>query len=64
MVEIMKLYVGFFNSNWILLAILWVLIIILARTKMEMHWLDIKIPSLLFSLWGIFWLISLIVNEV
>jgi hypothetical protein len=50
----MQVYVNFFNNNWILLAILWVLVIILARTKMEMHWLDIIIPFLAFALWGIF----------
>lgn len=47
-------YVTFFNSHWILLAILWVLIIILARTKMEMAWLDIIVPGIAFILWGIF----------
>lgn len=50
-------YVHFFNANWIYLAILSVLVIILARTKMEMAWLDIIIPSVAFSLWGIFALI-------
>lgn len=53
----MQVYVNFFNNNWILLAILWVLVIILARTKMEMYWLDIIIPSLAFILWGVFALI-------
>ena len=33
----MQEYVNFFNKNCILLAILWVLVIILARTKMEMY---------------------------
>jgi hypothetical protein len=32
-------------------------LIILARTKMEMYWLDIWIPLVAFVLWGIFWLI-------
>ena len=50
----MQDYVDFFNNNCVLLAILWVLVIILARTKMEMHWLDIIIPSLAFALWRIF----------
>lgn len=53
----METYVSFFNSHWILLCILWVLLIILARTKMEMHWLDIIIPGIAFVLWGIFALI-------
>lgn len=53
----METYVSFFNSHWILLGILWVLLIILARTKMEMHWLDIIIPGTAFVLWGIFALI-------
>lgn len=46
-------YVQFFNENWILLAILWVILIILARTKMEMYWLDIVIPLICFLTWGI-----------
>lgn len=46
-------YVQFFNENWILLAILWVILIILARTKMEMYWLDIIIPLIGFLTWGI-----------
>lgn len=50
----MQDYVDFFNNNCVLLAILWVLVIILARTKMEMHWLDIKIPFLAIALWIIF----------
>lgn len=54
MTTFMSNYVTFFNSNWIWLAILWVLIIILARTKMEMKYLDIVIPGLAFSFWGIF----------
>lgn len=53
----MEAYINFFNSNWILLCILWVLLIILARTKMEMHWLDIYVPLVAFALWGIFALI-------
>lgn len=57
MLDFMHSYVSFFNSNWIWLAILWVLLVILARTKMEMHWLDIIIPLIAFVLWGIFALI-------
>lgn len=57
MVDFMQSYVAFFSSNWIGLAILWVLLIILARTKMEIYWLDIWIPLVAFVLWGIFWLI-------
>lgn len=53
----MQSYVSFFNEHWILLAILWVLLVILARTKMEMHWLDIIIPGVCFLLWFVFWLI-------
>lgn len=51
MSEYLHSYVSFFNENWILLAILWVLLIILARTKMEMYWLDIILPGLAFALW-------------
>ena len=50
----MQDYVNFFNNNCVLLAILWVLVIILARTKMEMHWLDFIIPLLAIALWVIF----------
>lgn len=57
MMNFMQSYVSFFNEHWILLAILWVLLVILARTKMEMHWLDIIIPGVCFLLWFVFWLI-------
>lgn len=52
--EFIYAYANFFEANWILLTILWVLLIILARTKMEMKWLDIIIPGLCFLLWAIF----------
>lgn len=56
MVDFMQSYVAFFSSNWIGLAILWVLLIILARTKMEcIGWTFGTISG--FVLWGIFWLI-------
>lgn len=51
MSEYLHSYVSFFNENWILLAILWVLLIILARTKMEMYWLDIILPGFAFAFW-------------
>lgn len=56
MMSIMQSYVSFFNEHWILLTILWVLLIILARTKMEMYWLDIILPGICFVLWGVFFL--------
>ncbi|MGP1535696.1 hypothetical protein [Bacteroides heparinolyticus] len=54
MIDFMNCYVTFFNAHWIWLGILWVLLIILARTKMEMRWLDIYIPGTAFFLWAIF----------
>lgn len=51
--EFIYAYANFFEANWILLTILWVLLIILARTKMEMKWLDIYLPAFFFLLWGI-----------
>ena len=52
MEEFIYAYANFFEQNWVLLAILWVLLIILARTKMEMRWLDIIIPGICFLFWG------------
>lgn len=57
MIQFMTSYITYFENNWIMLLILWVLLIILARTKMNMHWLDIIIPGLAFILWAIFELV-------
>lgn len=53
MKEFIYAYAIFFEQNWIFLTILWVLLIILARTKMEMKWLDMIIPGICFLFWGI-----------
>ena len=50
-------YHEFFKNNLVFILIFWVLLIALARTKMEMKWLDIWIPLIAFLLWGISYLI-------
>lgn len=35
-------YTGFCETYWVFIAIFFVLLIALARTKVEMHWWDIK----------------------
>lgn len=57
MQEIMLRYVNFMHENWVWVGIFCVLLIALARTKFEMHWLDVVFTVLAFGLWGVFELI-------
>jgi hypothetical protein len=49
----MKEYVNFINQNWILLSILWVAVVILARSKINMFWMDMIVPSIGIIVWSV-----------
>ena len=49
----MQVYANFFENNIVWIAIFFVLLIALARTKVEMHWIDIWAAGSSFGLWVI-----------
>jgi hypothetical protein len=52
-VDILTRYANFMRENWIWVGMLCIMLIALARTKMEMHWLDIWFTGIVFGLWFI-----------
>ena len=50
-------YTDFFRESWLFFGLVWIALIYLARTKVEMYWLDIYIPLFFVLVWPILELI-------